>query len=149
MTRPETEHIYRSTDACELDSVITAVEQDHGDTAEVERRLRPLVADSARLVVIHDLPDTTVRFLPGSTLRPECVRRLMEDRGGFTVYPPLLLARGDSNLYLRDLHADDSVLLREFPRRPLWLLTEDPKVGGGLRFSRVSPDSMAREWPMP
>ncbi len=149
VTRPETEHIYRSTDACALDSVITSVERDHGDSTEVERRLGPLVADSARLITIHDLPDTTVRFLPGSTLRPECVRRLIEDRAGFTVYPPFLLARGDSNRYLRDLHADDSVLVDANPGRPLWLLTEDPEIGGGLRFHRVSPDSMEQEWRAP
>ena len=146
--RPETEHFYRSIDVCQLDSVITTAERDHDDSAEVERRLVPLAADSARLISIHDLPDTTERFLPGSTLRPECVRRVMEDRAGFTVYPPLLLARGDSNLYLRDLHADDSVLVDTYPGRPLWLLTKDLTLGGDLRFAPVRLDSMEQEWGM-
>ncbi len=149
VSRPETEHVYRSTDACQLDSVIAMVEREHGDSATLHRALLPLTGDSARLITIRDLPDTTVRFLPGTTLRPACVRRLLEDRAGFTIYPPFLLAHGDSNLYRRDLHADDSILVDEYPDRPLWLITESPELGGGFRLLPVSRDSMEREWRAP
>jgi hypothetical protein len=146
VTRTDAEHIYRSTDACRLDSALTATERTGDGVAGLTRRLEPFRDDSAHLVAIKGLPDTTVRFLPGSTLNAGCVHRLVEDRAGFTVYPPMLLVHGHGNVYLRDLHALDTLALAQYPGRPVWLLTEDPTVGGGLRFSRVSADSMMRDW---
>jgi hypothetical protein len=144
VTRTNTEHIYRSYDACRLELLIDATERDHGNAAELAQRLAPFHGDSARLLTDRSLPDTTVRFVRDGPRDPVCMRRIAEDRGGFTTYPSFLLARGGGNTYLRDLHALDSLVIR--PGRPIWLLTQDPRVGGDLRWEPVRPDSMGREW---
>jgi hypothetical protein len=60
-----------------------------------------------------------------------------------------MLAHGEGNVYLRDLHARDTVMLAQMRARPVWLLTEAPEIGGRLRFQRVSLDSMQSDWSMP
>ena len=83
----------------------------------------------------------------GESLRGACVRRIEEDRAGFTLFPPLLLDEGSAdNIYLRDLHGLDSLELSRYPGRPVWLLLKDPAVGSPLRFLPVDADSMRREW---
>lgn len=146
VSRMDAEHIYRTTDACRMQTEILATQQDRGDATEFERRLAAAPNDSAKLVSVHNLPDTTVRFVPDQPLSNLCVRRLTEDRAGFTVYPPFMLVRGDGNVYVRDLHARDSLLMAEYAGRPVWLVTKASAVGSPLRFERVSLDSMRREW---
>ena len=124
----------------------TATTSDRGDATEFKRRLAAAPSDSARLVAVRSLPDTTVRFVPDRPLTALCVRRLTEDAAGFTLYPPFMLVRGDGNVYLRDLHAHDSLVLSAYAGRPVWLVTKAPPVGSPLRFERVSLDSMRREW---
>ena len=106
----------------------------------------PYRSDSAHVAGDRSLPDTTVRFVPGGPRAPICQRRVDEDRSGFTLYPPFLLDHGGGNVYLRDLHARDSLVLGQYPGRPVWLLTKAPPVGSPLRFERVPVDSMLREW---
>lgn len=146
VTRTDADHIYRTTDACQLQLALIATEHDNGGAPELVRRLAPFSHDSARLVGAPSLPDTTVRFLPGETLAPVCVRRLKEDLGGFAPFPTALLVQDTSNTYLRDLHARDTLEFRVPLDRPVWLLTESPHVGGGLRVTPVSVDSMLAEW---
>ena len=92
------------------------------------------------------LPDTTVRFVPGGPRVPTCRRRIDEDRSGFTLYPPFLLDHGGGNIYVRDLHGLDSLVLAAHPGMPVWLLTKALPIGSPLRFERISTDSMFREW---
>ncbi len=146
VSRTDAEHLYRTNDACRLELTISATERDGGGSDELQRRLAPFHADSARVRADRTLPDTTVRFAPDGPRAELCQRRLIEDRSGFTLYPPLLLARGANNIFLRDLHARDSLVLVRYPQRSIWLLMKDPAVGSPLRFERVSPDSMLREW---
>ena len=146
VSRLDAEHIYRTTDACRMQTAITATASDRGDATEFKRRLAAAPSDSARLVAVRSLPDTTVRFVPDRPLTALCVRRLTEDAAGFTLYPPFMLVRGDGNVYLRDLHAHDSLVLAAYPGRPVWLVTKAPPVGSPLRFERVSLDSMRHEW---
>jgi hypothetical protein len=146
VSRMEAEHIYRTTDACRMQMAIAATEADHGGAPGLERRLAAEPGDSTRLVAVRSLPDTTVRFVPDRPLTRLCVRRLTEDTAGFALYPPFMLVRGGGNIYVRDLHARDSLLLAANPDRPVWLVTKAPTVGSPLRFQRVSLDSMRREW---
>ena len=148
VSRMDAEHIYRTNDACRIESAIVAVDRSGGGAAALNAQLAPGQGDSARLVTVPALPDTTVRFLPGEQLTTRCVRRMIEDRAGFTLYPPFLLVR-DGNTYVHDLHARDSLILAEHPGRPVWLLTKATTVGSPLRFERVSIDSMHAEWQQP
>ena len=145
VSRMDAEHIYRTNDACHMQVAIIATEADNGGPAELTRRLAEYQSDSAQLVRIPDLPDTTVRFTPGSILTQRCMRRLAEDRNGFTLYPPFLLVR-DGNTYVRELHGRDSLILAEHPGKEVWLLTKAPVVGSPFQFVRVSLDSMRAEW---
>jgi hypothetical protein len=146
VSRMDAEHIYRTTDACHMETTLTATERDNGDAAVFKRRLAEEPSDSARLVTVRSLPDTTVRFIPDRQLSQLCIRRLTEDEAGFALFPPFLLVRGDGNVYLRDLHARDSLVVAAYPGRPVWLVTKAPAVGSPLRFERVSLDSMRRDW---
>ncbi len=148
VSRPDAESIYRSADICGLERELTRAERERIDAAELGRRLAPLRADSANLIALQVSPDTTPRVVPGSVLRDRCLRRLLEDRAGFTLFPPLLLARGEGNIYVRDLHARDSLVLNAYPGRPVWLLIKSQVPGAAVRFIPVDRDSMQREWAM-
>ncbi len=69
ITRTETEHIYRSFDACRLEGIIPATEGRDGSAAELRQRLAPFASDSSQLRADPTLPDTTVRFVPGGPHR--------------------------------------------------------------------------------
>jgi hypothetical protein len=146
VTRTNAERIYRTQDACRIEEGLGAIERQGKRAEEFEARLAPFAADSSRLVRLRPAPDTSLRFLPGARLTARCLRRIGEDRLGFTVFSPLLLARDTSVIYLRDLHERDSVAIARHPGRDLWLLTQDPSVGAALRFARIAPDSLRREW---
>ena len=145
--RARTEAIYHRVDACRLETAIDSLEAHaiHGDAAV--QALEPLEADSTRLVPSRWSADSSEQLLPDSYYGPRCVERLQEDRAGFTVHAPLILAgRGRDNVYARDLHGRDSLLLQDFPGRPLWLLTADPAPGARPRYLRLDPDSLRRAW---
>jgi hypothetical protein len=109
--------------------------------------LRPLLADSARLVGSPVSPDTTEQYLPGSRYSADCLARIAEDRTGFTLFTPLLLAHGGNNVYARDLHGRDTLLLRAYPNRKLYLLKPaSAKIGEPPRFYPLSRDSLERAW---
>ncbi|MES2124150.1 MAG: hypothetical protein V4503_05625 [Gemmatimonadota bacterium] len=145
-TRVGAEQLYRTTDACRLEQELGAVERAGGDSLLLVQRLAPYRADSSRLASLRGSSDTTARILPGSTLAPICLRRIQEERAGFTLYSPLLLARGDDNIYLRDLHAADSLAIAAHPGRELYLLTKDSTTAGSLRFTPIRLDSARAEW---
>jgi hypothetical protein len=142
--RPAAMHYLRSVDACRLDETLREAEQQHA-AGETIARLDAYV-DSAPLISPRGFPDTAIRLLPGSTLAPRCVRRIREDEAGFTTYAAVLLSGNDSTIYLRDLHAADSVVMRQYPDRPLWLLTAGVGATAGLHLVRLDPDSLWREW---
>ena len=58
----------------------------------------------------------------------------------------MLLAGGAGNVFVRDLHEQDTIAMRMYPGKAPWLLTEAPEVGGGFRLSRVVMDSARAEW---
>ncbi len=146
VSRMDAEHLYRTNDACRMQSAIDATDRDNGRADELQRRLGEYQADSTRLVTLATLPDTTVRFMPGQILTDECRRRLTEDQAGFALYPPFLLAHGGGNIYVRDLHARDSLVVAEHPGKEIWIVTKAPVVGSVYRFERVSVDSMLADW---
>jgi hypothetical protein len=109
-----------------------------------------LLADSGRVVRSPFSVDSTERFLPGAPYGPRCVRRVQEDRAGFTVYLPFLVANGENVVYARDLHARDTMLLKRFPSRSVYLV-RPPSDGEAVlpQFWRLSRDSLRAAWAHP
>jgi hypothetical protein len=145
--RSETELLYGSIDACALEQRIGALERGAvRDTAAFEA-LVPLLADSSRTVKSPFSLDVTERYLPGSAYARVCVKRITEDRLGFTLLAPLLYADWGTNLYARDMHDRNLALMRRYPDRPVYLLrppTND--VGAALQLFPLSRDSVRAAW---
>jgi hypothetical protein len=147
VTPSAAEQIYRRADACALERSLDAIEARRLRGKAAEAFLQPVVADSARLVASPFTVDPTNRFLPGARYTVECVQRLAEDRRGFTLFAPLLLAGRDDVVYARDLHARDSLLLREYPDRPVFLLRPpSTALGATPRFELLRRDSLLAAW---
>src|SRR5690606_5709852 len=117
--RSETESIYRAVDACTLDRAIQRLETSGVRDSAAYRQLQILTGDSARLVKEWISPDRTLRALPGSNYTGECADRIAEDRAGFTIGTSVLAQEQRSNLFARDLHARDTLLVRQYPGRAL------------------------------
>jgi hypothetical protein len=106
-----------------------------------------MTRDSLRLLSSTLSPDHTERMLPGALYSPTCQRRILEDRGGYAFFAPLLARDAGTNVYARDLHARDTLLLQRYADRPVYLLrAESSAVGAGLILERVSLDSARAEW---
>jgi hypothetical protein len=147
VSRSRADQFYRTVDACQLDAALTAEELEGGTGADFVRRVAPLRADSAQLVGLRVSPDTTPRVRAGSPIGGRCLRRIIEDRDGFTLLAPLLLAsRDDGNVYLRDLHARDTLAIAAHPGQALFLLTASASTAGVPRIVPLSLDSMKVAW---
>lgn len=148
VSRPMTETVYRGTDSCNLEQEIAALERDGVRGARAEQRLAVLLARDSAFVVKSTLtPDPTERVRPGVAYATVCLRRIEEDRAGFLHYVPLRLITTGGNIYARDLHARDSLLLAEFPDRPVFLLTRaGTRVDDPVAFVPLRRDSLAAAW---
>jgi hypothetical protein len=146
VSRPDADGLYRAIDTCVLDGAIARLEVEgiRGDSAM--RWLGPLMSDSARLTASLS-PDVTERVLPGTVYSPVCQRRILEDRAGYSFLAPLLARDMGSNLYARDLHARDTLLLQRYAERPVYLLRAvSSAIGAPLFLERVRMDSAKAEW---
>jgi hypothetical protein len=148
LTPDQAEYQYRKSDACALEQALDRVEQRALRGAAAAAELAPLFQDSARLVRSPHTPDHTNRLLPGSRYTAECLQRLREDSQGFTLLAPLALAgRGLDVIYARDLHARDTLLVRQYPGRSLYLLRPPTTAEGAEpRFYPLSRDSLLTTW---
>ena len=147
ISRTDADRLYRHVDTCILDQGVSIVEERGLRGSDAVAALRPLLRDSSRVVKSTFSPDYTERYLPGTKYPPRCRQRLAEDAAGFTHFTPLLLARGGGNIYARDLHERNAVLLAAHPDRPVWLIkpptsreTEMPQ------FVPLSRDSLLQAW---
>jgi hypothetical protein len=147
VSRSETELLYRTIDTCVLDHGITELEHRgvHGSAAFAA--LQPLLRDSMRVVKTTYSMDVTERVLPGTTYGPLCTQRLQEDATGFTLLGPVLVVNPGGTIFARDLHARDTLLIRQFPDRPLYLLRRDGSASTApLVVLPLSRDSLERAW---
>jgi hypothetical protein len=143
----EAESLYLRTDACVLERGLDSVERLHARGGRARGMLLPLGRDSARVGPSPFSSDTTERVLPGAIYGPRCLQRMREDRAGYTVFLPLVLAGVERVTYARDLHARDSLLLRRFPSRDVFLLRpRTDRAGDVPRFWRLSRDSLRAAW---
>jgi hypothetical protein len=146
--RPEADAIYRGADPCRLDQSLSAMEAGAPRGVEAAAALQPLREDSVKLVNVESITgDPSLRLTPGVRYPPRCLEKIEANRGGFTLFPPLLLARDFGNVYARDLGARDSLLLREMPDRPVYLL-KPPNGGVGVapEFIPLRRDSLLAAW---
>lgn len=148
VSRPMTESVYRGTDSCNLEQEVSSLERDGVRGARAEQRLAVLLARDSAFVAKSTLtPDPTERVRPGVRYAAVCLRRIEEDRAGFLHYVPLRLITTGGNVYARDLHARDSLLLAEFPDRPVFLLTRaGTRVDDPPLFLLLRRDSLAAAW---
>ena len=147
LSHAEAQALYHFVDACALERGLDSLERMDGRDSIARAVMLPLLADSARVVRSPFSVDSTERFLPGAPYGPRCVRRVQEDRAGFTVYLPFLVADGEDVVYARDLHARDTVLLRRYPSRAVFVVRPSSDSEGALpRFWRASRDSLIATW---
>lgn len=148
VTRSQAESIYRAVDACVLDGALRSLEQSGTRNGDAYRQLQAVTGDSARLQTGLLSPDKWLRGLPGKRYPEDCSKRILEDRAGFTLatstlaHPPR-----QNNIFARDLHARDTVLIQQYPGRPLYLLRPaSSEIGAELVLERLRPDSLANDW---
>lgn len=147
LSHAESQALYHFVDACALERGLDSLERSGGRDSVARAVMLPLLVDSLRVIRSPFSADSTERFLPGAPYGPRCVRRIEEDRAGFTVYLPFTVANGDNVLYARDLHARDSVLLARFPARAVYLARPASDSNGALPvFWRLSRDSLRTAW---
>ena len=145
--RSDADALYRTVDTCLLDEAIAGLEAGGIRGEAALARLRPLAIDSLRLVDSELSPDRTERVLPGAKYSIKCQRRLLEDRGGYTFFTPLLAQDMGTNIYARDLHARDTLLLRRYADRSVYVLRGIPgEVGASLLLEPLRMDSARAEW---
>lgn len=149
VSRSMAEQVYRTTDSCGLDEVLTQLELEGGGATRLTELVAPLRADSGRLVAQRLSPDTTLRALPGLRLADRCIRRLLEDRAGTSLFAPLLVQGDGSVAFVRDLHARNALLGAPDRGAGWWLMTQAIAPGSPPRFSRVRADSAEAEWALP
>ena len=140
--------LYAKVDACALDKTLRALEHDDVRSAVAERRLAPLLADSARVRPSPLSPDSTEKLLPGAQFYDgTCIARIEDDRAGYTHLAPLLLERGSGNVYARDLQARDSLLLATYPVRPVYLFRRTGAAADApYEWLPLRRDSMLSTW---
>ena len=148
VSRPATESIYRGTDTCKLEQLVGTLERDGVRGTAAEQRLFVLLAEDSAYVQLSPLtPDGTEHVRPGTLYPPICQQRIEEDRMGFLHYAPLRLVTTGGNIIARDLQARDSLLLAEYPSRPVYLLTRAGiRVDDPLVFIPLSRDSLYAAW---
>ena len=150
LSHAEAQALYHFVDACALERGLDSLERIGGRDSVARRVMLPLLADSTRVVRSPFSADSTERFLPDAPYGPRCIRRIEEDRAGFTVYLPFLVADGENVVYARDLHARDSLLLARYPSRTVYLVRPASDSEGVLpRFWPVRRDSLMAAWAQP
>ena len=143
VSRSDAEEFYRRIDTCSLDERLQELERAGLRGPSAVATLRPLLADSDRVSKTTLSPDPTERVLAGRRYSPRCTERIKEDWRGFTLFSPLLLAGRDGNLFVRDLHGRDTLMLAEYPDRPLYLLRRSSyRLSSPFVFERMDPDSL-------
>ena len=148
VSRPMTELIYRGTDSCHLEQAITALERQGIRGTDAERQLAAVLRQDSLFVAKSTLtPDPTERVRAGTAYSSTCLRRIDDDRAGFLHYAPLRLVTTGNNIFARDLHGRDSLLLAEYPDRAVFLLTRaGVRVDDPLVFAALKRDSLYAAW---
>lgn len=141
--RPDAERLYRSVDLCRLDVVSDSLRRAGLRDSALTFALRPLTADSGKLVATQVGGDPTTMVLPGATYPARCTRAALEAAAGTTPIAPLLLGRGPTT-FVRSMGADDTLLLAREPNRAAFVVYADTAPGSPPRFFALNRDSVWR-----
>jgi hypothetical protein len=145
----DVEQIYRDVDICRLDEAVSALEarRDAGEpTADPTAVLEGLTDDSVRVKPMMLSPGANLRVDQSYPYPRWCGARIAESMEGVLPLAPFLVLN-DGNVYARDLHARDTLLLRAYPTRPVYALrTADASIHALPMFVPVSRDSLRRAW---
>jgi hypothetical protein len=143
----ETELLAHEVDACHLDETLMALERDGTRWPRAAAALLPLLRDRNH-VRLETLPNGAYWAVqPNVGYSPQCRERVRESLAGLVPLTPLLLSGGPGNVYVRDLHARDTLLLKRYPNRPIFIVRRDSSAAGvTLRYQRASRDSLQQSW---
>jgi hypothetical protein len=145
ISRSDAEHLYWQSDACELEEGILRAEANGLHGQEALASLEPLMHPTGTTQPSPFSPDSSERYVPGTTYTARCMKHIAKDRAGFTLFAPFLLAHGGGNIYARDLGEQNPLLIAMYPKRPVYLLKpESSEVGAPFRFYPLSRDSLNR-----
>jgi len=145
VSRSDAEALYLNVDACRLEEAVGSAERANSSASFAT--FAPLLADSALLVPSTVSPDVTERMLPGARYSSRCLARIADDQAGFTLLAPLLAKDVGTNIYARDLHERDSLLIRDYPTRPVYLLrSAGPESDAPLELIELKRDSLLSSW---
>lgn len=143
---PDAARAFDNADLCRLDAMISRLETAGADTVEATRALRRLLGDSLQ---------TTRKVIPGTQIymavrdeaefTPTCRARTLELARGTLPLAQMRVFEG-RNVYARDLHARDTLLLARYPGRPVWVLEPTPGVAGAPRLLPLNLDSALADW---
>lgn len=149
VARPQAEMLYHHADLCALEETVTDLETTGLRGAAAYATLSALLADSARTVPAPFGTGGSGRVLPDSWYSARCLRRAREEYEGSTPLAPLLLTRS-GNVFVRDLHERDSLILARYPERPVYLLRPNGDAAGSSpQFRRLDRDSLMAAWRTP
>jgi hypothetical protein len=143
----ETELLTHEVDACRLEEAVTVLEREDTRGPSATAALMPLLRDRDQ-VKLATLPNGAFWPVQSSVgYSPVCRERVRESSTGIVPLAPLLLSGGPTNLYVRDLHARDTVLLNRYPNRPIFVVRRDSTAAGvTLRYHRALRDSLLTSW---
>jgi hypothetical protein len=144
----ETELLTHEVDACRLEEAVMAVERSGRRGPRATAALVPLLRDRDQ-VALQKLDNGA--FWPvqqGVPYPPQCQERVTQSASpGLVPLAPLLLSGGPSNVYVRDLHARDTLLLKMYPNRSIFVVRRDSSAAGPtLRYHRARRDSLLGSW---
>lgn len=148
VSRSMAESVYRGTDSCNLEQELVSMERGGIRGSSTESRLAVLLGRDSSFVMRSTLtPDPTERVRPDAQYAPGCLQRIQDDRAGFLHYAPLRLVTTGNNVYARDLHERDSLLLAQYPDRPVFLLKRaGTRVDDRLEYLPLARDSLYAVW---
>jgi hypothetical protein len=147
ISRSASAALYHGVDACLLEKGLHEIETRGLRDTTAEKYLEPLLKDSSFVRPSPWSPDSTEKLLPGARYNQTCVTRINEDRLGFTHLAPLLLERGSGNVYARDLQASDSLIVAEYPTRPVFLLRrKNASADSVFEWLPLRRDSIVAAW---
>ena len=146
LTRSDARRFQLLVDRCVLDERLTQLERADIRGAPAADSLVPLLRDSARVVRIAVAGYRTEARLPDLEYTERCKERIADDRAGTANLNALLLAEVGGNVWARDLHARDTLLLRQYPDRRVYLLRSDPINRSALKLVPLSRDSLWMTW---
>jgi hypothetical protein len=132
-------------DTCVLEGVVDSLERNGARGKRAEMRLLA-VRDSSRAAKSSAARGVSQPLPADTALLDRCRRRQSDNTRGTALFLPMLAARGP-NVYARDLHGRDSLLVKQYPERAVYLLAPvNADAGAAWRFYPVKLDSAWAAW---